>query len=79
MLLIKYFQGELEDKILDKDDEIHKWWTDGKEKGETIRRKDQELAEKEGEIALLKAELEELRVCILPLDRVLIVTSRRWI
>ncbi|KAG4032914.1 hypothetical protein MFRU_006g03720 [Monilinia fructicola] len=53
--------GELEDKILDKDDEIHKWWTDGKEKGETIRRKDQELAEKEGEIALLKAELDELR------------------
>ncbi|KAB8294118.1 hypothetical protein EYC80_009567 [Monilinia laxa] len=60
--------GELEEKILDKDDEIHNWWTDGKDKGETIRRKDRELAEKEEdieekneEIAALKAELEEFR------------------
>ncbi|RAL67176.1 hypothetical protein DID88_007954 [Monilinia fructigena] len=60
--------GELEEKILDKDDEIHNWWTDGKDKGETIRRKDRELAEKQEEIeekkeeiAALKAELEEFR------------------
>ncbi|ESZ94701.1 hypothetical protein SBOR_4895 [Sclerotinia borealis F-4128] len=54
-------QGRLEDKILDKDDEIHDLWAESQQKGRTIERKDRELAEKEVEVVALRTMLNELR------------------
>lgn len=52
----------MNEKVLDKDDVIHDWWTKSQRQDRQLEEQERKIGEKEKEIAALKAELEEMKV-----------------